>query len=169
MNSYLSHISFYFESIINDFFIDIIGIIGIFKFWGILQGSCEFCSRFFRYHFGKQVHFRVVNPHDSSDIFYRSSSCKSTKSTDLGYFISSVFVSTIGNNSVTFSVCKIGIDIWHGNTRWVEKSLKNQSVWKWIYIGNSRSKGHKWSSCWSSSWSYWYILSSCPVDIVSYN
>ena len=113
-------------------------------FNGFSKIRCLFISLFkrnswtLRNEFYKIIHFHKGKSQYSPYIFDCCTSRHCSKSTDLRHLISAIFFSHIFHHLITTVIRKINIDIWHGNSFWIQKSLKKKLISHRINIRNSQ-------------------------------
>ena len=146
VDSELSYRSFESDSRVDDFAISRIGVIGLFEFYRFGESIFDFRSRLRRHEFRELIHFLEWHSEDFSDIFHGRTSCHGTEGTNLGYVVSSIFISYIFEDLVTSFIREVDVDIWHADTIGVQKPFEKKAIFKGVYVGDTQQIGNNRTS-----------------------
>ena len=100
-----------------------------------------------RYQLSQAVALGIRHLQHPGDIAHRHAAEHLTKGSDVADMVFAVFFSAIFNHFVAASILNIDVDIRHGNTIWIKKTLKQQAILQRVKVsdvqcvGNNRSGG----------------------------
>ena len=100
-----------------------------------------------RHQLSQAVALGVRHLQHPGDIAHRHAAEHLTKGSDVADVVFAVFFSAIFNHFVAARILNIDIDIRHGNTIWIKKTLKQQAILQRVKVsdvqcvGNNRSGG----------------------------
>ena len=115
------------------------------------------------------IHIIVWHIHDTPDITNDPLCLESPKGDDLGHTVLAIFFNNIINDLTSAVEAEVDINIRHGYTFRVQKSLKQKIVTDRIDIGDTGRIGNQTSGCTASSRSYRDMMGSGIIDKVPNN
>ena len=110
------------------------------------------------------IHIIVWHIHDASNVPDDALCLEGSKGDDLGHTVLAIFFNDIINDLTSAVEAEVDINIRHGYTFRVQKSLKQKIVTNRIDIGDTGRIGHQTSGCTASSRSYWDMMCSGIID-----
>ena len=102
-------------------------------------------------HFGDRIHLRIRQIHHTSDIPDNASRCQCTKRNDLNDTVIAIFSSDVINNFLPSFKTKVNVNIRHGYSFRVEKTLEQQIITNWIKLRDAQCICNQASRCRSTS------------------
>ena len=94
-----------------------------------------------RHQLSQAVALGVRHFQHPGDIAHRHAAEHLTKGSDITNMVFAVLFSAIFNHFVAASILDINVDIRHGNTIWIEETLKQQTILQRIKVGNIQCVG----------------------------
>ena len=95
-----------------------------------------------RHQLSQAVALGVRHFQHPGDIAHRHAAEHLTKGSDVTDVVFAVFFSAIFNHFVAASILDINVDIRHGNTIWIKKTLKQQTVLQRVKVSNVQCVGN---------------------------
>ena len=133
----------------------------------ILKGDGSSLLR--RNHFGNGIHKGIGQIHNTAHIPQHAPGCHGSKGDDLGHPILAVFPHHIVDNLLPAFKAKININIRHGYTLRIQKTLKEKLITHGIDIGNMHHVGYDTSRCRTSPRPYGDSIVTGIFDKIPYN
>ena len=110
------------------------------------------------------IHIIVWHIHDTPNVSDDALCLEGSEGDDLGHTVLAIFFNNIINNLASTVEAEVDINIRHGYTFRVQKSLKQKIVADGIDIGDTGRIGNQASGCTASSRSYRDMMGSGIID-----
>ena len=149
-----------------DFFILFICLL---KFRIHLQSFVDCDIQFLRDHLGDRIHLCIRQIHHTSDITDNASRCQRTKRNDLNDTVIAIFSSDVINNLLPSFKTKVNVNIRHGYSFRVEKTLEQQIITNWIQLCDAQCIRNQASRCRSTPRSDHDIMITGIFDKIPHN
>ena len=149
-----------------DFFILFIYLL---KFRIHLQSFVDCDIQFLRDHLGDRIHLCIRQIHHTSDITDNASRCQRTKRNDLNDTVIAIFSSDVINNLLPSFKTKVNVNIRHGYSFRIEKTLEQQIITNWIQLCDAQCIRNQASRCRSTPRSDHDIMITGIFDKIPHN
>ena len=124
---------------------------------------------FARYHLGNPVHIIIRKIQCTPDIAYHPFCRHRTKGHDLHHLIMPIFLTDVINDLLPALIAEININIGHGHTLGIQKTLKQQAVADRVNIRDMQAVRYNAPCCRAAPGSNWNIMLPRPVDKIPDN